>query len=625
VRGLDPDVLRRGLLGGVAGAWLIATALLLALAPQPAPPVLVVHWANGHLMDPALLPTFAERFNAAGYRTESGKRIEVQTYLLNSSQIRREMVRRVQTGMPINRSLPDPAVVTPAAEHWLHDVNNAVNAPVVDVSNTKNLVTTWLGIATFREMAECLGWPGRDIGFSDIVELASDPAGWTRLACARADWGSRPLVTYTDPKSSTTGRGVLFALYSAAAGKAPQDLREEDVRDERITEYIRGFQRTVAHYVPDTLVLMDEIFGGPRYGHFFFIAEDDLVKLYKGKVVPTDTEIERIYGRKKPAGPIDRSMVMLYPREGAAAFTHPAAPVQADWVTAEQAEAARKWISFLQEDAQQSAFMDEGFRPATALALRCPICGQFGIDPRAPKVTVNPNAVPPAVGEWIVESWGDVKNPGVVVFVVDNSPSMAGQKLSSAHDGIVRAVDAMYHRNLVGLLTYSTSVIERVDPAPVVENRLRIWDALERMRVSGGSALYDAIKEAVEMADSAPAESGAIRGVVVLAGSPASTGSPLNDVLRMASSSGRIITTCPGFALGESCLDEDGRAVPEAEMHGFNLAVDTQHRVGVYFIGVGETADLEIGRMLSEATGSNFLGTTVEDLAPVVQLFSVYF
>ena len=59
--------------------------------------------------------------------------------------------------------------------------------------------------------------------------------------------------------------------------------------------------------------------------------------------------------------------------------------------------------------------------------------------------------------------------------------------------------------------------------------------------------------------------------------------------------------------------------------YGFRLAADTQHRVGVYFIGVGESADLEVGRMLAEATGSSFLGTTVDDLAPVVQLFSVYF
>src|SRR5438045_6347841 len=139
---------------------------------------------------------------------------------------------------------------------------------------------------------------------------------------------------------------------------------------------------------------------------------------------------------------------------------------------------------------------------------------------------------------------------------------MAGEKLSSARDGIVRAVDAMYHRNLVGLLTYSGSVVERVDAAPVVENRPRIWDALQRMRVAGGSALYDAIAEAVAMADSAPAEPSAIRGVVVLAGSEANTGLPLHDLLRMASRGGRVITTCPGYADGEPCLDEAGRSVP---------------------------------------------------------------
>jgi len=190
-----PDVIRRALLGGVVVIWSVAAVLLFAIPPAPVPTVVVVHWANGHHMEPALLPAFAQPFNQASQRTRSGKRIEVQVYLASSGTIRREVVRRVQTGLPINRGLPDPTVITPVAEHWLHDINHAVNQTVVDVSRARKFVTTWIGIATFREMAECLGWPGREIGFRDIVDLAADPAGWGRYPCARAEWGRRPLVT----------------------------------------------------------------------------------------------------------------------------------------------------------------------------------------------------------------------------------------------------------------------------------------------------------------------------------------------------------------------------------------------------------------------------------------------
>lgn len=622
--GADPDLIRRGLLAAIAGLWLVAAALVWVVPPTPQPKVVVVHWANGHPMDQPLLPAFAQRFNVAGHRIESGKRIEVRPHLVNSGIIRREVVRRVQTGVPINRDLPDPTVITPVARHWFHDINYAVDRAVVDIPEARDLVATWIGIATFREMAECLGWPHREIGYSDIVDLASDPAGWSRYPCNWGEWGKRPLVTYTDPNRSTTGRSVLFSLYALAAGKAPEHIAEADVLDERVTGYLRAFQRSVAHYVPDSLILMDEMFAGPRYGHFFFIAEDNLVKLYKGKLVGTDPELERILGRKGAPGPLDRSMVMIYPREGSTAHTHPAAPLRADWVTDEQAEAARRWIAFLREDAQQSVLMDEGFRPATALPVRCPICGQYGLDPKVPKA-IDPSAILPPVAQRMVDSWGDVKNPSVVVFVLDTSLSMAGEKLAAAREGIIRAVDGMYHRNLVGLLTFSAATGARVEPAPVTENRSRVWDTLQGLRAERPSALYEAIGEGIQMADRAPAEPNAIRGVVVLAGSRASAGAGLQDLIRMVSKEGKSVGLCPALARDESCVDEDGRAVPKAQVMGLRLTGDTQHPVGVYFIGIGDNVDLDVGRLIAEATGSHFVGTTVDDLEKVVKIFSEYF
>jgi hypothetical protein len=44
----------------------------------------------------------------------------------------------------------------------------------------------------------------------------------------------------------------------------------------------------------------------------------------------------------------------------------------------------------------------------------------------------------------------------------------------------------------------------------------------------------------------------------------------------------------------------------------------------VFFIGVGD-ADLEIGRIIAEATGAEFRGVTEEDLANVLAVFGKYF
>ena len=90
---------------------------------------------------------------------------------------------------------------------------------------------------------------------------------------------------------------------------------------------------------------------------------------------------------------------MIYPREGAAAHTHPAALVQEDWVSAEQREAAQAWMAFLRQDEQQREFMSEGFRPSTEVAVACPICPDHGLQTSGPKVRIDPNRVPPSVGQ----------------------------------------------------------------------------------------------------------------------------------------------------------------------------------------------------------------------------------
>jgi len=102
---------------------------------------------------------------------------------------------------------------------------------------------------------------------------------------------------------------------------------------------------------------------------------------------------------------------MVYPKEGSTLHNHAAAIVLGNWVTPEQTEAARRWIDFLHEDAQQETFMEWGFRPATALPLRCPVCPSYGIDPVGPTAVMNMSAFQPGVRDAMVAAWGDVPGP----------------------------------------------------------------------------------------------------------------------------------------------------------------------------------------------------------------------
>jgi Ca-activated chloride channel family protein len=499
-------------------------------------------------------------------------------------------------------------------------VNEAVGRQVVDLSKTKSIAYTWIGIVTYRDMAECLGWPEREIGYAGIIALRDDPNGWAAYSCAKAEWGQRPLLAYTDPNTSSTGRSALYTLYSIAAGRPPDQLTTTDVADPAVIQYVKSFQRVVDHYMDGTIPLNTRVHLGPHYGHFFLMPEDDLIHLYMG------TERAVINGMEVSAPPLARPMVMVYPKEGSTAHNHSGTIVEAPWVSPERTEAAQVWLDFLHEDDQQRAFMDSGFRPSTGLPLADPISGRYGLDPTKPTATINPDRIDRAAAAAILDSWDEVKRPGVVTFVADVSGSMQGPKLEQAKQGLLRALDGMAKTNLVGLVSFADAVKARVEVAPIGVNRFEIANAVQAMRAGGATALYDAIQAAVEMTDAAPGDEDAIRGVVVLTDGIATGGrTDLHGVVRMTSRNERPIQRFDGFSGARDATEEGGGIVQASDVMGTGLALGTRHRILIFFVGIGKDADMEIGRILAEATGATFEGATENDLAAVLEAFGRYF
>lgn len=408
---------------GIVGFFLVA----LFRPPPPEPTVEVVHWSNGHLLREGsglrLLPQMAADFNDADHRTQSGKRIEVQVYYYGSSEQAADLLSRASGGGPLDRERPDPTIVTPSAAHWLVPVNHAAGRTVVDLNKAQSIARALIGIVTYREMAECLGWPDREIGYADIIALRDDERGWAAYPCAKAEWGQRPLVAYTDPTTSSTGRSVLLTLYAIAAGKLPEKLTVSDITDPNVSAYVRKFQTLFDRYMIGTIPLNTKIYQGPRFGHFFLMPEDNLIHLYEG------TERAYINGVKVTPPPISEQMVMIYPKEGTMARNNCACIVNAEWVTEEHAEAAQQCVDFLREPEQQRDFMAAGFRPGTDLPVTDPISPRYGLNATPSVAVFSPERIGPAVAVAIDESWEDVKRPGIVTFVMDTSGSMMGGKL----------------------------------------------------------------------------------------------------------------------------------------------------------------------------------------------------
>jgi Ca-activated chloride channel family protein len=189
---------------------------------------------------------------------------------------------------------------------------------------------------------------------------------------------------------------------------------------------------------------------------------------------------------------------------------------------------------------------------------------------------------------------------------------------------MLRVLDQLASANLIGFLTFSNSVNTRVPVGPLSANRFLIRDQVEAMRAAGGTGLYDAIEEAVRMSDEAEPDLPAIRGVVVLTDGRANAGRPLDGVIAMSANE-RPLRSCRGFEQGGDCLHQTGQVVTLDGVLGEKLAIDTKHGVHIFYVGLGGDVDIQVGRLLAEATGSNYVHGTEQNIATVLENFGKYF
>ena len=525
------------------------------------------------------------------------------------------LVRKLTQGVEFPTTTQGaPTVVSPSVSDWLAQVNLEVGRPVFDLANLKPIVRTPVVVFTYREMAECLGWPQQPVGWADIIALAESPQGWAACPKARVEWGRRPLVAFTDPVVSSTARSMLQLLHVIAAGKPAEQLSLADLENPQVRDFVRRFQATVDHYYPETLKLQTKMFQGPRFVHFAPVEEYMLPWLYQGRVNAESVPGGKVEQRSITA--LGYEVVALYPKEGTVWHNNPFAIPDAPWITPEQREAARVVGEYLWSEDVQREFLAWGFRPGTDLAYRDVLTPRVGIDPDQPKSLLG--RVPGEVAQAISRRWEDVKKPGVAVLVLDVSGSMSGSKLQQAKEGAKRFLDTASRYTHVGLVVFSSRVEVRVPIGPLPQTRFAIAEAIDGLRANGETALYEAVKVAVDLADTYQGMPGeAIRGVVLLTDGEANAGTvSLSQLIRVLDRQEREVRF--GVQGGSQLKDYIGS--------GF--AFSTQHPIHLFNVGVGE-ADWEVLRLFAEASGGVVVRASEASgeagLSQVLARFSKYF
>jgi Ca-activated chloride channel family protein len=645
-------VKRLGLVVGVLAIALVASVAV-RVTFDGKEPVVVVHWANGHPMRDSLLPEMAERFNKEKHETSDGRPIEVVVVKCDSSDQAADLVERVggpesdaecqESGLAAD----NPTIVTPQSDDWLVDINHNAERDVVDLE-ADAIAETWLGIVTFEGMADCLreeAGPNDALGYAEVMNVVEK--GWSAYpACvdeASTDWGKHPNLVFTNPNTSTSGRNVLASLYSIFAEVPPDQLGLDDIHRREVVSEVQRFQGLVDHYMPGTLDVNTKIVQGPEFGAFFLMPEDNLANLIMGK------ETALVDGVEEEVGKPDDELVMIYPEEGSVLNSNPAAIVAAGWVSPEQTAAARDWIGYLRDDEQQQAFMAAGFRPAagTELEVDQDKFEEWGLEAKRPTSTIEPGGLKPEVLEGIIESWGSVKKPAIITFVVDTSGSMENpwgphgeSRIAQVQRGMLEVIDAIAgpdsagRNSQVGLVAFAGPESIRIltEPGLLRDVRLELGDEIKNLKTeSTGTALYSAVQAAVQLTAAAPGEPDTTRAVVVLSDGEANAGLCLHELVEMSSRSPEAEVGSYCAMVGDDNMPKDtpkdvnGNEVSPEDVAGDRLVEPATRGVQVFFLGFGE-ADIDVGGILANATGAEYLlGSDEEDLAALIEALSGYF
>ncbi|MCH9816087.1 MAG: substrate-binding and VWA domain-containing protein [Actinomycetia bacterium] len=400
-----------------------------------------------------------------------------------------------------------PDVWSPASSSWpvlVRQWRADDDLPAIVPTSAESVVQTPLVIAMPRPMAETLGWPDKQIGWSDLADLAKNPKGWA--AEGHPEWG-RFKLGKTNPNFSTSGLNATIASYFAATGVS-SDLTIKQVKAPATEKFVKNLESAVVHYGDTTLTFLDTMAReaaagkGLTYVSAVTVEEKSVLDYNRGN--PT--------GDPATAGqqpPPSVPLAAVYPSDGTLLSDNPWVVLDTDWVSEAKRAAAGDFLEYLRSDEQQEVFTNAGFRtfdgtPGDVLNL------DNGLIPAGASNVLSPPA-PPVLAQ-VLENWDELRKRARVLYVMDVSGSMgqpvpsAGQsKLALAQEAAINTLDGFAGNDEIGLWVFSTNLGPNQEPwselVPVDFGKTtlpQMKDDIGQLVADGGTALYATLRVAQE-------------------------------------------------------------------------------------------------------------------------------
>jgi Ca-activated chloride channel homolog len=484
---------------------------------------------------------------------------------------------------PNNENVSRPTIFEPSVSHWLSLANYQSGRQLFDLSAAQPTALAPVVIAIWESRLEAIrntvGY--EDIGWAELLAVLNSPNGW-------ADYGitnGRRSVYYghTDPFISSTGLSTLIGEFYASArvdGFTGRRLDLEQVNDLDVQQGVRDIEELIRHYSRRTTEFKEYIAQGPEYLDFVALEENDLIYINQGL-----TQYQ----------PPER-LVALYPSEGTFWHEHPFGIVQLDvaqggWTTAEQREAARVFTEYVLTPAVQQVVMTNGFRPANPdVELGFPFVAENGVTVEGPATILD---VPePEVIAAIQQSWALVKKQADILIVMDISGSMqTDDKIGQAIEAALAFLEGMESTNRVGLMLFNDEIELRVPLENYESAQNALYSNIRGLRADGGTELYGALLEAVNLMSEEPDED-RIRAIVLLSDGAhtGDSGTTLNQVTA-----------------------------------AIDASRDSLNPVIVIPIAYGEDADINTLSALGRASQTRVQSGSVDNIASLLDIIGSYF
>lgn len=491
---------------------IVAIGLLSRSGGQPTGPVVVLEATPAATVAPAnavivsiessntkedWLNAAVEKFNASGVKIASGQPIVVKVKHGGSG-----------TGADaILSGTSQPVVYSPGTYVWIKQLNQKWqdrNNRTLIKADCPALTSEPFGIAMWQPMAQALGWPDKPIGLSDIAKLAADPKGWASLN--HPEWETFKFG-HGHPDYANSGLLTMIAATYAGAG-VTSGLTPDIVKSDAVITSVRALEQSVFHYGQLSTDLFNRMTTrGPGYLHAITAFESDVVKW-----------------NRQHANELRFPLVFIAPSDGTFWTEHPYCILDgADWVTAEQKEAAELFKQFLLNKDQQTAAVSVGLRPADlAVPLSAPLDAANGANPTV-SAQNSPNLEYPTdeTVTHILDVFHQVKKKATVIMIVDTSGSMLGEKLKGALDGANSFLQQMEPDERVIVIAFSSTINELNTVGRVGDVREELSQRVAGLYAQGSTALHQVVITALDRMEEIQKEDAAngenrLYGIVLL-------------------------------------------------------------------------------------------------------------